>query len=288
MASVNPLYWIISEDVNALPSTVTNSLTVDKRFFQNYLNNKTCALVGSSGILKQTTFGAEIDSNDVVVRYGVPRLVSQISGTKTDVLFLNPSAFTTYVDVLDSLISMKPTFIAINCAEISCYGLARAVKKSLAAESVRVVVADCNYFIHARRVLKEAYGWNSTGSAPRTGQLFAFPFLQECATVTFYGQWPWDRDCMGKSIPYHYWEHIAGETTRRVHDASSDFSALRRMIESSNTRQCDCRPLAVADFGKVTFTRHGTHKSGVSRNESNSRIGQQCIEDLLKVRSVEG
>ena len=74
-------------------------------------------------------------------------------------------------------------------------------------------------------------------TAPRSGLLFAFPFLENCKSVDFYGYWPFDDDCDDNPIDYHYWHdetRFAQGLKNDVHDNRADFQALVSLVTVYN------------------------------------------------------
>jgi hypothetical protein len=133
------------------------------------LEGKSCAIVGGSGILREMTLGSEIDAHDVVVRFGAPPLLKEVSGLKTNILMLNPSALELFDHDLHSVVSrMNPLLISLNCCVRSCYQIATKLHRHLTAWNRVLTASDCRYNVRVQDLLEEKYSWQSRGSAPRS------------------------------------------------------------------------------------------------------------------------
>lgn len=227
-------HWI-EQDVTKwkqVDQNLVEPLRWRSNFSQEYLTGRSCAVVGASGILRESLLGSEIDAHDVVIRFGVPPLIKEVSGLKTNILLLNPSAITLFDTELHSVIShMNPQVISLNCCVTSCYKLASSLHRKLDAWNRILTASDCRYNLRVLDLLEKKFSWQSSGSTPRSGILFSFPFLESCLSVDFYGFWPFKTDCDGREIPYHYWNDEDGGVNP-VHDDDADFSALFRIINS--------------------------------------------------------
>lgn len=248
LTNVGPYFecvrWTAKHVNSILDSSILRSLFVPQNFTRDFLQNKSCALVGSSGILARSEFGAEIDHHDVVVRFGLPSLSAELSGLKTDILFLNPGAMKLYPDYRVKILRMNATLLSLNCCELSCYEKAVQLQHALSRSRTIVTAMDCKYLDTIVRALKTTYGWQTPAVVPRTGMLQLFPFLENCNTVDLYGMWPFPKDCDGNDVPYHYWEaEIQGtsmnEYKNNFHDPMGDLKSTMkviRMSESSHLR----------------------------------------------------
>ena len=204
------------------------------------MEGKSCAIVGASGILQYSNFGTEIDAHDVVVRFGLPNLDKEISGVKTSILLINPSAlFMSNTTALSQSILngarqtvqvLNPKIISVNCCTRLCYEKVHKLKEDdFIFQHRNTTASACSYISEVTRHLKDKYNWTSSGSIPRSGLLYMFPFLENCKRVGFYGQWPFALDCRDKPVQYHYWEDAPG-LINPVHDSEADFATFLRVV----------------------------------------------------------
>jgi len=151
------------------------SLYTELGYMASYLEGKSCAVVGASGILQYSNFGTEIDAHDVVVRFGLPNLDKEISGVKTSMLLINPSAlFMSNTTALSQSILngarqtvqvLNPKIISVNCCTRLCYEKVHKLKEDdFIFQHRNTTASACSYISEVTRHLKDKYNWTSSGS----------------------------------------------------------------------------------------------------------------------------
>ncbi|XP_073678898.1 alpha-2,8-sialyltransferase 8F-like [Garra rufa] len=176
-----------------------------------------CAVVGSGGILKNSSCGREIDSADFVIRFNLAYINDSDVGLKTDLITINPTQiqreyknmeknpdpFVERVSVYGNASLAIPAF-----AYTFCTGL--AIKALRVLHPVRpqqpVVFFSPEYLrtlnrFWKRRGLKEV----------RLSSGFALisTALELCESVHVYGFWPFGTDLQDNPLPYHYYDQLS-------------------------------------------------------------------------------
>ncbi|XP_056589871.1 alpha-2,8-sialyltransferase 8F-like isoform X2 [Triplophysa dalaica] len=165
-----------------------------------------CAVVGSGGILQNSSCGPEIDSADFVISYkdknGPDRLVKHVSVYGNAHLILPAFAFpsnTKYaMTVLQALQPVRP--------------------------QQPVVFFSPSYLRNL------ANFWKSRGlkvNRLSTGFMMINVALEVCEDVHVYGFWPFDIDPMQRQVPHHYYDN-RGPSHRR-HRMPEEFLRLLRL-----------------------------------------------------------
>ena len=226
-------------DPNGYPECDESSVGPLSLSFGSAHSSPTCAIVGSGSPVRDLNNGYEIEQHDVVVRFGLPKLVDQASGAKTTVLFLNPSVLITpdaaaNQRALEYALSLQPKVISVNCRRInsaleSVYEL---VQRTGVSAQNATVVTRCEYLQKAHESLLSTVEFRPEKGTRPTAMLYMLPyFLETCRQVHVYGFWPFPKDCQGKPVPYHYWENeeenAVGFTSQ--HQTELDLVLLRRL-----------------------------------------------------------
>jgi hypothetical protein len=194
------------------------------------ISDKRCAIVGSSGALLRSSYGSEIDQHDVVVRFGIPRLNATTSGTKTTLLFLNPSVLTTKDNVQNmntwfEALAIRPDVLSVNCRTLRCRKQLLTIFQRNQNETV-LAFTDCIFIRDSFHILQRISGLRWPRASRPTSGMYSLPyFLQNCAQVNLYGYWPFHTDCAGNYVSHHFWSKNS-EEYHKVHLAQLDFAVL--------------------------------------------------------------
>jgi len=193
--------------------------------------NSTCALVGNSGVLRESNFGESIDKHDVVLRFALPELDGRDTGLKTTILSLNPSLlFTSLQETTRILNQLKPTLVLASCRFPVCYeSLVNYVKEwsSLLPDGLQISVPNCDYLTAVRYFLDRQLGFVWPDKRKPTSGILLLPYLlKTCASVSVYGIWPFRSDCFNQTTPYHYWDRESKDWFSLAHSTTFDMFAF--------------------------------------------------------------
>ncbi|KAK2886067.1 hypothetical protein QQF64_020188 [Cirrhinus molitorella] len=173
-----------------------------------------CAVVGSGGILKNSSCGREIDSADYVIRFNLASINDSDVGLKTDLITINPSQIrfknldknpeplVERVSVYGNASLIMPAF-----AYTFCTG--QSLKTLRVLHSVRpqqpVVFFSSEYLRTLNRF------WKGRGLKEvrlSTGFMLISTALELCDNVHVYGFWPFGTDLQNNPVPYHYYDQL--------------------------------------------------------------------------------
>ncbi|XP_026093191.1 alpha-2,8-sialyltransferase 8E-like [Carassius auratus] len=166
-----------------------------------------CAVVGSGGILKNSSCGREIDSADFVIRFNLATINDSDVGLKTDLITINPSQirFNTLVErvsVYENASVAIPAF-----AYTFCTGKAITALKILhPIRPQQPVVFFSPIYLRTLDRLWKGRGLKSVRLS--SGFLLINTALELCEDVHVYGFWPFGTDLQDNPIPYHYYDQL--------------------------------------------------------------------------------
>ncbi|RXN06357.1 alpha-2,8-sialyltransferase 8E-like protein [Labeo rohita] len=175
-----------------------------------------CAVVGSGGILKNSSCGREIDSADYVIRFNLAYVNDSDVGLKTDLITINPSQiqreFKNLQNNPDPLVKRVSVYGNASLAMPAfaytfCTALSVSVLKVL--HPVRpqhpVVFFSPTYL----RTLD--HFWKGRGLKEvrlSSGFILISTALELCENVHVYGFWPFGNDLQDNPVPYHYYDQL--------------------------------------------------------------------------------
>jgi len=201
------LYTVSQDLVDVLPK-------MDPFIKPNRVVYRSCAVVGSSGILLYYRRGEEIDKHEAVIRFNAAPTAGfeDYVGSKTTVRFVNRLHFGYYEKVSDTVLQQVTTpetmekFIAM--------------KKEMPAARLFMVSPDFH-----RHVVSEL---NKPPTNGMYGILFA---LQRCSSISLYGFFRGN----DAHVPYHYFDTDAPITAQRARDLQ-EWPLLLELVRRSNGR----------------------------------------------------
>ena len=209
---------------------------------------ETCALVSSSGQLQRAAFGAAIDSNDLVARFGA----APTRGYETDV------GSSTHARLLSTAVALgKKGGSRANLTELAAQlqdprlrhviwfhdptKMGRATIDMVASFARRT---DLRHTIILQR--SECGSLFTSHGVPTVGVLaleHAFAPPLRCKQVHLFGFWPAAQT--NASAPYHYWrdgsqhdgatigEWYRARRDKRMHDFDSEHAAMARLSDAT-------------------------------------------------------
>ncbi|XP_058618587.1 alpha-2,8-sialyltransferase 8E-like isoform X2 [Onychostoma macrolepis] len=173
-----------------------------------------CAVVGSGGILKNSSCGREIDSADFVIRFNLATINDSDVGLKTDFITINPSQirFKNLEQNPDPLVERVSVYGNASLAMAAfaytfCTG--QSIKTLKVLHPIRpqqpVVFFSPIYLRTLDRFWK---GRGLKSIRLSSGFMLINTALELCEHVHVYGFWPFGTDLQNNSIPYHYYDEL--------------------------------------------------------------------------------
>ncbi|XP_073678903.1 alpha-2,8-sialyltransferase 8E-like [Garra rufa] len=194
-----------------------------------------CAVVGSGGILKNSSCGREIDSADYVIRFNLASINDSDVGLKTDLITINPSQIRSVFknlgqnpDPLVERISVYGNASLIMPAFAYTFCTGQSLKTLRVLHPVRpqqpVVFFSPEYLraldrFWKRRGLKEV--------RLSTGFMLISTAMELCDNVHVYGFWPFGTDLQDNPVPYHYYDEL--KPHRYMHSMPEEFVRLLQL-----------------------------------------------------------
>ncbi|XP_057214831.1 alpha-2,8-sialyltransferase 8E-like [Triplophysa rosa] len=190
-----------------------------------------CAVVGSGGILKNSSCGREIDSADYVIRFNMPPVNDSDVGLKTDLLTVNPSQLKRFGNM-----KVNPDPLV---QRVSLYGNSSIIVPAFAFSAYTQVAINTLKVLrpirpHQRVVffspsyLKKLAGlWKGRGLKVfrlSTGFMLINVALELCDHVHVYGFWPFGINLQQQEVPHHYFDNVGPK--RGFHSMPKEFLNL--------------------------------------------------------------
>ncbi|KAI4792299.1 hypothetical protein KUCAC02_033468 [Chaenocephalus aceratus] len=215
---------------------------------------ETCAVVGNSGILANSSCGEMIDSAELVIRCNLPSLgkgYERHVGTKTDIVTANPSIL---LKEYGDLMGPRRPFVE----SLHSYGKSMMVLSPFSYAGNTPVCLRVVYSIRDfespiqpmffnpdyLRSLKDF--WHSRGLTRgqlSSGLLMVNIALEHCANVHLYGFWPFSNHPLElNAVKNHYYDDKKGVWT--VHHMPDEFDLLLLLHSQGVLRLHlgNCRP----------------------------------------------
>ncbi|XP_075998389.1 alpha-2,8-sialyltransferase 8B [Genypterus blacodes] len=206
-------------------------------------HHRTCAIVGNSGILLNSSCGPEIDSHDFVIRCNLAPVqeYSQDVGLRTNLVTMNPSVvqrafqdlvseewrerFLQRLQSLSGSVLWIPAFMAKGGEERVEWALRLILRHTV----------DVRTAFPSLRLLHAVRGFWLTNNVhikrPTTGLLMYTMATRFCDEIHLYGFWPFHLDPQGKAVKYHYYDALKYEYTSRSspHTMPLEFRTLNTL-----------------------------------------------------------
>ncbi|XP_038078188.1 CMP-N-acetylneuraminate-poly-alpha-2,8-sialyltransferase-like [Patiria miniata] len=203
--------------------------------------NHSCSVVGSSGILKGSHCGHNIDKADFVFRFNV----ADVKGFETDVggktnfTTLNPSFLVTKLNSLKTeedrsqfvsiLNQFNGSYLFLPAFALTWrYGiLTRAASIAKSSNTVQPIFGHPDHFTSVTRL------WHKTlkGSKWTTTGLYVLSSIFDlCERIDVYGFWPFPKTLKGRHVPYHYHNDIKAGS-KFSHSFSTEFNGVMSLHE---------------------------------------------------------
>ncbi|XP_048033384.1 alpha-2,8-sialyltransferase 8F-like [Megalobrama amblycephala] len=192
-----------------------------------------CAVVGSGGILKNSSCGREIDSADFVIRFNLAAVNDSDVGMKADLVTINPSQLRyknleKNPDPLLERVSVYGNATLIIPAFAYTFCTTNSIKTLKVLQPIRpqqpVVFFSPSYLRTLDRF------WKGRGLQEvrlSTGFMLISTALELCEHVHVYGFWPFGSDLQERPVPYHYYDQVT--PSRHMHKMPEEFVRLLQL-----------------------------------------------------------
>ncbi|KAL0970530.1 hypothetical protein UPYG_G00243310 [Umbra pygmaea] len=182
-----------------------------------------CAVVGSGGILNNSSCGEEIDSADYVIRFGLAPINQTVDrygidvGIKTDLVSANPS------QILNGYRDLQKNPGPLT-ERLSVYGHAQLYHALHNGRPQNEVV-----FLHPDYLFDLARFWHNHEEKIKrlsTGLILTSAAMEICEEVHLYGFWPFALDLSQNPVSHHYYDNV-GSTA--FHSMPEEFLLLLKL-----------------------------------------------------------
>ncbi|XP_037743471.1 alpha-2,8-sialyltransferase 8F isoform X3 [Chelonia mydas] len=175
-----------------------------------------CALVGSGGILRNSSCGPEIDRAQFVIRFNLPPMdFAKDVGTKSSVITVNPSIldlrfrglnwrrrpFAEAVGTYGAPLLLIPAFSFAGISAVSFQALYTLEDFGSPARAL---------FMNPEYLARLDGHWRRRGLRANrlsSGFMLVNAALEMCRHLTLYGFWPFPSDPEGRPLPHHYYNN---------------------------------------------------------------------------------
>ncbi|XP_038078885.1 alpha-2,8-sialyltransferase 8E-like [Patiria miniata] len=202
---------------------------------------QSCSVVGSSGILRGSGCGKEIDRSQSVFRFNIAPVEGFEAdvGSKTNLTTLNPSFVISKlnnlklrkdVDQFGAILKQfkgsqlwLPAFAVFDNTAV----ITRMSRTAFNSKLVRPVLGHPEHFLSVSKL------WRKTAmnerTWPTTGLYLILSLFDACDQINVFGFWPYETAINGSQVPYHYHNNITGR--HDVHDFDTEFKSLVSLYE---------------------------------------------------------
>ncbi|XP_030630829.1 alpha-2,8-sialyltransferase 8F-like [Chanos chanos] len=195
-------------------------------------NLRRCAVVGSGGILKNSSCGEEINNSDFVIRFNLAPVNDSDVGVKTDLMTINPSQIRR--DYKNFKKDPGPLL-----QDLSVYGKASILMPAFSytfntALSVmmhkilwphQTVVFFSPFYLQTLHRFWKGSGLRETRLS--TGFMLTSVALELCDEVHLYGFWPFGVNLNHEPIYHHYYDNA--QPNRGMHKMPEEFLRLLQL-----------------------------------------------------------
>ncbi|XP_006820535.1 CMP-N-acetylneuraminate-poly-alpha-2,8-sialyltransferase-like [Saccoglossus kowalevskii] len=196
---------------------------------------KTCAVVGNSGILLNSSCGREIDSNDFVIRCNLPDIekFSHDVGKKTNIVILDKTRvydIFSYAKKHSETPNLLDNFIFLNNTVLWSIGSNKSIRTRRLVYSTKYLKEqfDLTFNVTYSSSLRHCFRLLKIKSMVTAGMHAVCATLYLCDKVSIYGFYPFPTRPDGSVIPYHYYDELTFPNKTR-HNYSKEQLVLQSL-----------------------------------------------------------
>ncbi|XP_006824352.1 CMP-N-acetylneuraminate-poly-alpha-2,8-sialyltransferase-like [Saccoglossus kowalevskii] len=202
---------------------------------------KTCAVVGNSGILLNSSCGDEINSNDFVIRCNIPEIegFSRDVGNKTNVTNINLTRVQDiykYAKEDSDSPYLIDNFRYLNNTILWTLGSHRTRRPKRLVYSVKYLKSkfDLNFqvaYTEGKQNYTEILSAMKFKKSPTAGMLTIGVAVCLCDKVSVYGFYPFPAGPDGRFVPYHYFgefTNITAGSFKTRHGYNQEYLILQK------------------------------------------------------------
>ncbi|XP_071948647.1 alpha-N-acetylneuraminide alpha-2,8-sialyltransferase-like [Antedon mediterranea] len=241
MANAKRIKFALEEvPIRKIPSDMFNFLPHEQHL--SFGRPTVCSVVGSSGILNNSSCGRQIDNADFVIRFNLPPLNGHRKdvGSRSDITTLNPSQigkqFGGFVFFKDRQRFLK------HVQQYNHYIWASAFAHPNTMETCRrLLITTRSRLKHLKILFGNPNHWRSMSTFWHTrgvnvkkhlssGIYWVTNALSFCSEVHLYGFWPFALNWADQPVRYHYYANEWPTTgSSKTHGFGDEFYALLQM-----------------------------------------------------------
>nr|XP_055044900.1 alpha-2,8-sialyltransferase 8E-like [Misgurnus anguillicaudatus] len=194
-----------------------------------------CAVVGSGGILKNSSCGREIDTADFVIRFNMAPIYERDVGRKTNLITINPSQI--------KRAKSEEKHHGPLLKRLKAYGNASLLMPAFASpQNTRLSIGTLKKLWPLRPQLQVVFFsssylkdldsfWREHGLKAKrlsTGFMLINVALELCDHVHVYGFWPFDTNLQEQELTHHYFDDVK-PGIRNLHSMPDEFLNLLKL-----------------------------------------------------------
>mmetsp|Transcript_130671 Transcript_130671/g.279401 ORF Transcript_130671/g.279401 Transcript_130671/m.279401 type:complete len:324 (+) Transcript_130671:100-1071(+) len=213
----------------------------------------TCAVVSSSGVLKEHSHGKDIDTADRVIRFNFAPIFGHTEqvGKKDDLRFVNEKVLDmwNHMERLDMLRNDKTYSASCTLCDMGYHG---GVSPNMYVNSVlelnsyhpevKMYASDLKVEFVMKELLEQLYGLGPSPAGVTTGAVGMAVALSTCDEVRAYGMAQTQRS---DGTAYHYWEPGSPQSTALHHRSFNAEKDLWRRLAANGPAEVELTDVAI-------------------------------------------
>ncbi|XP_072023802.1 alpha-2,8-sialyltransferase 8B-like isoform X2 [Amphiura filiformis] len=234
------------------PNASQNNLHISPEPLTPLKLQRTCAIVGNSGILLNSSCGKQIDTNDMVFRSNIPT-VNEFKldvGNKRNIVTMNLVVLKQLVEAFNNknrypkqMSNFRQYNNSIIWFQLDLTDEYRLLLTTLAdgCKKAHISVYFAFSTVSIRTISRTI--WNIPEHVPSAGLMITTAVLTFCDEISLYGFYPFSTDQHNRPLQYHYFDKRIYNYTLSRHKMPLEFSILQKLHDSKiinlKTESCE-------------------------------------------------